>query len=277
MQQQGSFTPEQIAGAPAPRGVRCHLARPRPRGRQGFPRHGHRREVLHRLHGAGLTLALGYNHPEVMEAALAQMQSLPHVRGLPTLPRLQLAKRLADLCPGRLNIVTYAPTGSLGIESAMKLAMINRPAAHRFVTFYQARITATRWRRWRPRGARPRTAGQLRPGREVHAVHAELCPGAEPVLRTAAGGAAQHGPDGQCDAGCAAPIRRHAPARRGRPGGRDHDGAHPGQRRRHRLPGGVRARGAPHRGRVRRAPDLRRDPDRVRPDRAGCSPPRGSA
>jgi 4-aminobutyrate aminotransferase/4-aminobutyrate aminotransferase/(S)-3-amino-2-methylpropionate transaminase len=82
------------------------------------------------------TLALGYNHPEVMEAALAQMRTLPHVRaGYPTLPRLRLAKRLADLAPGRLNRVTYAPTGSLGIESALKLAMINRPAAHRFVTF----------------------------------------------------------------------------------------------------------------------------------------------
>ena len=34
------------------------------------------------------TLALGYNHPEVMEAALAQMRTLPHVRaGFPTLPR----------------------------------------------------------------------------------------------------------------------------------------------------------------------------------------------
>ena len=44
------------------------------------------------------TLALGYNHPEVMEAALAQMRTLPHVRaGYPTLPRLQLAKRLADV------------------------------------------------------------------------------------------------------------------------------------------------------------------------------------
>jgi 4-aminobutyrate aminotransferase-like enzyme len=26
------------------------------------------------------TLALGYNHPEVMDAALAQMRTLPHVR-----------------------------------------------------------------------------------------------------------------------------------------------------------------------------------------------------
>src|SRR6185503_16070116 len=80
------------------------------------------------------TLALGYNHPEVTEAALAQMQALPHVRaGFPTLPRLQLAKRLAEICPGRLM----------------------EPDENR---------------------------GALRPGREVHAVHAELRPGAEPVL-----------------------------------------------------------------------------------------------
>jgi len=65
------------------------------------------------------TLALGYNHPEVMQAALAQAKTLAHARaGFPTIPRLLLAKRLADLCPGRLNTVTYAPTGSLGIEAA---------------------------------------------------------------------------------------------------------------------------------------------------------------
>jgi 4-aminobutyrate aminotransferase-like enzyme len=110
------------------------------------------------------TLALGYNHPEVTEAALVQMRSLPHVRaGFPTLPRLQLARRLADLCPGRLNIVTYAPTGSLGIESAMKLAMINRPAAHRFVTFYHAyhgNTLATMAASWSP----TRTSGAYGPG-----------------------------------------------------------------------------------------------------------------
>src|SRR3972149_3497435 len=58
--------------------------------------------------------------------------------GFPPPPRLLLAKRLADLCPGRLNVVTYAPTGSLGIETALKLALINRPEAQRFVTFYHA-------------------------------------------------------------------------------------------------------------------------------------------
>ncbi len=85
------------------------------------------------------TLALGYNHPEVIDAAVTQARTLAHVRaGFPTIPRLLLAKRLADLCPGRLNRVTNAPTGSLAVEAALKLAMINRPDAHRFITFYHA-------------------------------------------------------------------------------------------------------------------------------------------
>jgi 4-aminobutyrate aminotransferase-like enzyme len=152
------------------------------------------------------TLALGYNHPEVMEAALAQMRALPHVRaGFPTLPRLQLAKRLAEICPGRLNIVTYAPTGSLGIEAAMKLAMINRPHAHRFVTFYHAyhgNTLATMAASWSP----TRTAGAYGPG-------VKFLPFMQNVVRVPNPYAyrcwrrAQHGPDGQCDAGCAAPIR----------------------------------------------------------------------
>jgi 4-aminobutyrate aminotransferase-like enzyme len=152
------------------------------------------------------TLALGYNHPEVTEAALVQMRSLPHVRaGFPTLPRLQLAKRLADLCPGRLNIVTYAPTGSLGIESAMKLAMINRPAAHRFVTFYHAyhgNTLATMAASWSP----TRTSGTYGPG-------VKFMPFMQNFVRVPNPYAyrcwrrAQHGPDGHCDAGCAAPIR----------------------------------------------------------------------
>ncbi len=85
------------------------------------------------------SLALGYNQPEVIEAAVAQMRTLAHVRaGFPTIPRLLLAKKLADLCPGRLNRVINAPTGSLAVEAAMKLALINRPEAHRFITFYHA-------------------------------------------------------------------------------------------------------------------------------------------
>jgi 4-aminobutyrate aminotransferase/4-aminobutyrate aminotransferase/(S)-3-amino-2-methylpropionate transaminase len=85
------------------------------------------------------TLALGYNHPEVIEATVTQARTLAHVRaGFPTIPRLLLAKRLADLCPGRLSRVINAPTGSLAVEAALKLAMINRPGAQRFITFYHA-------------------------------------------------------------------------------------------------------------------------------------------
>jgi 4-aminobutyrate aminotransferase-like enzyme len=110
------------------------------------------------------SLALGYNHPEVIEAAVAQMRTLAHVRaGFPTIPRLLLAKRLAELCPGRLNVVINAPTGSLAVETAMKLALINRPDAHRFVTFYHAyhgSTLATMAAGWMP----TQTPGRFGPG-----------------------------------------------------------------------------------------------------------------
>jgi 4-aminobutyrate aminotransferase-like enzyme len=118
------------------------------------------------------TLVLGYNHPEVMEAALAQMKTLAHVRaGFPTIPRLLLAKRLADLCPGRLKRVTNAPTGSLAVETALKLAMINRPGAHRFITFYHAyhgSTLATMAASWMgtqtARPTSPKSPGEFGPG-----------------------------------------------------------------------------------------------------------------
>jgi 4-aminobutyrate aminotransferase-like enzyme len=110
------------------------------------------------------SLALGYNHPEVIEAAVAQIRRLAHVRaGYPTIPRLLLAKKLANLCPGRLNRVINAPTGSLAVEAAMKLALINRPEAHRFITFYHAyhgSTLATMAAGWMP----TQTPGRFGPG-----------------------------------------------------------------------------------------------------------------
>jgi len=110
------------------------------------------------------SLALGYNHPEVIEAAVAQIRRLAHVRaGYPTIPRLLLAKKLVDLCPGRLNRVINAPTGSLAVEAAMKLALINRPEAHRFITFYHAyhgSTLATMAAGWMP----TQTPGRFGPG-----------------------------------------------------------------------------------------------------------------
>lgn len=110
------------------------------------------------------SLALGYNHPEVIEAAISQIKTLAHVRaGFPTVPRLLLAKKLVDLCPGRLNRVINAPTGSLAVEAAMKLALINRPEAHRFITFYHAyhgSTLATMAAGWMP----TQTPGHFGPG-----------------------------------------------------------------------------------------------------------------
>jgi 4-aminobutyrate aminotransferase/(S)-3-amino-2-methylpropionate transaminase len=110
------------------------------------------------------SLALGYNHPEVIEAAVAQIKTLAHVRaGYPTIPRLLLAKKLVDLCPGHLNRVVNAPTGSLAVEAAMKLALINRPEAHRFITFYHAyhgSTLATMAAGWMP----TQTPGRFGPG-----------------------------------------------------------------------------------------------------------------
>jgi len=152
------------------------------------------------------TLALGYNHPEVIEAAVAQIRTLAHARaGFPTLPRLLLAKRLADLCPGRLGIVTYAPTGSLGIETALKLALINRPGAARFVTFYHAyhgNTLATMAASWSP----TRTTGAYGPGVKFMPFMQNFVRVPNPYSYRC-WRRAQHGPDGQCDAGCAAPIR----------------------------------------------------------------------
>lgn len=110
------------------------------------------------------SLALGYNHPEVIEAAVAQMRTLAHARaGFPTIPRLLLAEKLADLCPGHLKKVVNAPTGSLAVEAAMKLALISRPTAHRFVTFYHAyhgSTFATMAAGWMP----TQTPGRFGPG-----------------------------------------------------------------------------------------------------------------
>ena len=205
MQQQGSFTPEQIAELQRHVGYGATWLGPVLVAGKGSRVTDIDGKSYIDCTAQAWTLALGYNHPEVTEAALAQMRTLPHVRaGFPTLPRLQLAKRLADLCPGRLNIVTYAPTGSLGIESAMKLAMINRPAAHRFVTFYHAyhgNTLATMAASWSP----TRTAGSYGPG-------VKFLPFMQNFVRVPNPYAyrcwrrAQHGPDGQCDAGCAAPI-----------------------------------------------------------------------
>lgn len=74
----------------------------------------------------------GFGHPRIVEAITRQLRELPFCpRRYTNVPAIELAKRLATLAPGRLNKVLFAPSGSLAIGMALKLA---RAASGRYKT-----------------------------------------------------------------------------------------------------------------------------------------------
>lgn len=75
---------------------------------------------------------LGFGHPKVVEAVRRQMQSLPFCpRRYTNRPAIELARKLAEISPGDLGKVLFAPGGSEAIGMALKLA---RMATGRFKT-----------------------------------------------------------------------------------------------------------------------------------------------
>src|ERR1700761_1813507 len=75
---------------------------------------------------------LGHGHPAVIQAVLQTLETLPFCpRRYTNRPAVALAKKLADLAPGRLNKVLFAPSGTAAIGIALKLA---RVATGRFKT-----------------------------------------------------------------------------------------------------------------------------------------------
>jgi 4-aminobutyrate aminotransferase/(S)-3-amino-2-methylpropionate transaminase len=71
---------------------------------------------------------LGGSVPEVVEAAFAQARELSHLRSnFDSVPLLLLSKAMTDSAPGDLKRIGLTLHGSLAVEMAMKLAMINRP------------------------------------------------------------------------------------------------------------------------------------------------------
>ena len=73
------------------------------------------------------SLNVGYCHPKVIAAVAEQIKLFTHIRtSFDTVPKLLLAKKLAELAPGNLKRVTYSLTGSDANEGAIKLAMRNR-------------------------------------------------------------------------------------------------------------------------------------------------------
>ena len=75
---------------------------------------------------------VGFRNPRVIEAIVAQLQTLPFCpRRYTNLPAIELARKLTTLAPGDLNKVLFAPGGALAIGMALKLA---RAATGRFKT-----------------------------------------------------------------------------------------------------------------------------------------------
>jgi len=75
---------------------------------------------------------VGFRNRRVIEAVKAQMEALPFcTRRYTNLPAIKLAKKLAELAPGNLNKVLFAPGGAEAVGMALKLA---RAATGRFKT-----------------------------------------------------------------------------------------------------------------------------------------------
>jgi len=75
---------------------------------------------------------VGFSHPRVVDAIIGQMKELSFcTRRYTNIPAIQLAKKLAQLAPGNLNKVLFAPGGATAIGMALKLA---RAATGRFKT-----------------------------------------------------------------------------------------------------------------------------------------------
>jgi 4-aminobutyrate aminotransferase len=75
---------------------------------------------------------VGFGHPHVVEAIVRQLGKLSFcTRRYTNIPAIQLARKLAELAPGNLNKVLFAPAGTAAIGMALKLA---RVATGRFKT-----------------------------------------------------------------------------------------------------------------------------------------------
>ena len=83
----------------------------------------------------------GYNHPELNDAARAQLEKTAHVMfgGLTHEPAIELARTLIDITPAGLQHVFFSDSGSVSVEVAIKMAIqywgaAGRTEKHRLLT-----------------------------------------------------------------------------------------------------------------------------------------------
>lgn len=80
---------------------------------------------------------LGWNHPEVVQAATDQMQNLSHGAFLDYCSEMpvRFAEKLVSMLPGDLNRVYLSNSGAESVEAAMKLARYHTKRNY-FIAFY---------------------------------------------------------------------------------------------------------------------------------------------
>lgn len=77
------------------------------------------------LFGGILTVSVGHCNPRVNARVHAQLDRLQHVSTLyPTLPQVELAEKLAELTPGRLQKSFFSNSGTEANETAVQLAQL---------------------------------------------------------------------------------------------------------------------------------------------------------
>lgn len=84
-------------------------------------------------------LNLGYSNPEINQAIKEQIYYSSHFHtGYYTIARYLLAKKIAEIFPEKMNRVLFTIGGGVSIEAALKIAILNRPKAHNFISLYGA-------------------------------------------------------------------------------------------------------------------------------------------
>jgi len=84
-------------------------------------------------------LHLGYCHPDINAAVKEQLEYAIHFHsGFYTVPRYLLAKKITEIFPKKFNRVMFTVGGGATIEAALKVAIINKPDAHNFISLFGA-------------------------------------------------------------------------------------------------------------------------------------------